>query len=156
MASAVHFRDLPGLAHTHLGESRWFHIEQSMVTEFADLTGDRQWIHIDPKRAAAGPFGGPIAHGYFTLSLATALLWEFFTVDEADQTINYGLNKVRFPAPVPVGARLRLSADCTDVDDVKGGYQLTLALTFEIEHQPKPVCVAESLFRYYGSTGSLT
>ncbi|MDN5794223.1 MAG: MaoC family dehydratase [Intrasporangium sp.] len=154
MANETPYSQLPALAGTHLGESAWHEIDQDRVNLFADATGDHQWIHVDPERAAAGPFGGPIAHGYLTLSLAPVLLEEILIVADAAQIVNYGLGKVRFPAPVPVGARLRLSADCLSVEEVTGGYQVALALTFELEGQPKPACVAEILFRYYGAAAT--
>jgi acyl dehydratase len=140
---------LPDLAGRHLGHSGWHEITQQQVNLFAEATGDHQWIHVDPQRARSGPFGGPIAHGYLTLSLAPALLDEVFHVQGIAQVVNYGIAKVRFPAPVPVGSQLRMAVDCTGVEEVKGGHQLTLALTFEREGQTKPVCVAEILFRYY-------
>jgi len=149
--TAVTATELPGLAGKHLGYSGWREITQQQVNLFADATGDHQWIHVDVERAKAGPFGGPIAHGYLTLSLAPALLLdEILQVDGVAQVVNYGLNKVRFPAPVPVGSRVRLGAECAAVEEVRGGgYQLTLALTFEREGEAKPVCVAEILFRFY-------
>jgi acyl dehydratase len=150
-ATAVTATELPGLAGKHLGHSGWHEITQEQVNLFADATADHQWIHVDVERAKAGPFGGPIAHGYLTLSLAPALLLdEILHVDGVAQVVNYGLNKVRFPAPVPVGARVRLAAECTGVEEVRGGgYQLTFALTFERSGEAKPVCVAEILFRFY-------
>jgi acyl dehydratase len=147
--TAVRADTLPKLAGGHLGESEWHEITQEQVNLFADATLDHQWIHTDPERARSGPFGGPIAHGYLTLSLAPALLDEILDIEGVDQVVNYGLNKVRFPAPVPVGSRVRLVADCSTVDEVKGGYQATFALTFRAEGVDKPVCVAEILFRYY-------
>ena len=145
----VQAETLPKLAGGHLGKSQWHEITQEQVNLFAEATGDHQWIHTDPERARGGPFGGPVAHGYLTLSLAPALLDEILHVEGVAQVVNYGLGKVRFPAPVPVGSKVRLSADCTAVDEVKGGYQTTLALTFEREGGEKPVCVGEILFRYY-------
>jgi len=141
--------ELPTLAGKRLGESDWQEITQERVNQFADATGDHQWIHVDPQRAASGPFGTTIAHGYLTLSMASGLLFEILQVDGAAQIVNYGVGKARFPAPVPVGSRIRLVADCTDVSEVKGGYQATLGLTFERDGGTKPVCVAEILFRYY-------
>ena len=132
-----------------VGESSWHEITQEQVNAFAEATGDRQWIHTDPERAKSGPFGGTVAHGYLTLSLAPALLWEVLEVPEAAAVVNYGLNKLRFPAPVPVGSRVRLAIDLQDVEDVKGGVQAAYGMTFEIEGGEKPACVAEVLFRYY-------
>jgi acyl dehydratase len=147
--TSVKVDELPTLAGRDLGRSNWHEITQEQVNLFADATGDHQWIHVDPERARAGPFGGPVAHGYLTLSLATALLADVLRVDGVAQVVNYGLGKVRFPAPVPVGSRIRVAVRCTSVDQVSGGYQLTLALTFEREGGQKPVCVAEILFRYH-------
>ena len=116
---------------------------------FADATGDHQWIHVDPERAKAGPFGGPIAHGYLTLSLAPALLPEIMTVHGFSMAVNYGCEKVRFPSPVPVGSKLRASFEVQSVDEFEGGAQVTMAATVEREGGDKPVCVAEVVFRYY-------
>jgi acyl dehydratase len=153
-ATTVKAQELRSLAGRELGHSGWHEITQDQVNLFADATGDHQWIHVDPERAARGPFRGTIAHGYLTLSMATALLDDVLHVDGVAQVVNYGLGKVRFPAPVPVGSRIRLSARCLSVDEVSGGYQLTLALTFEREGQAKPVCVAEILFRFYPEKSS--
>jgi len=146
----VVLESLPDLAGRHLDQSRWHEITQEQVDLFADATGDHQWIHVDPDRARTGPFGAPIAHGYLTLSLAPALLDEVLQVDGVGQVVNYGLGRTRFPAPVPVGSQVRMSVDCVTVEEVRGGgYQATLALTFERTGQEKPVCVAEILFRFY-------
>jgi acyl dehydratase len=131
-----------------LGTSDWHEITQEQVNLFADATGDHQWIHVDPERAKAGPFGQTIAHGYLTLSLASVMIWEVLQVSDATVTINYGLNKVRFPAPLPVGGRVRADIACVSVEEVRGGVQVALALTFESEGGGKPACVAEALFRY--------
>lgn len=133
----------------HLGYSDWHQVTQEQVNLFADATGDHQWIHVDVERAKAGPFGGPIAHGYLTLSLAPTLLPEIMQVSGVTMGINYGLNKLRFPSPVPVGSKVRAGATLAGVEDVAGGAQVALAVTFEIEGGTKPVCVAEILFRYY-------
>ena len=133
----------------HLGYSDYVEITQEQVNLFADATGDHQWIHVDVERAKAGPFGGPIAHGYLTLSLGPVLLPEILQVSGVTMGVNYGTNKVRFPSPVPVGAKLRLGATLAGVEDVEGGAQLTIALVFEIEGAPKPACVAEVVYRYY-------
>ncbi|MDQ2754746.1 MAG: MaoC family dehydratase [Actinomycetota bacterium] len=133
----------------HLGYSEWHEITQAQVNLFADATDDHQWIHVDVERAKDGPFGGPIAHGYLTLSLAPALLAEIMTVKGVAMGVNYGLNKVRFPSPVPVGSKLRAGAELANVEDVAGGVQITETVTFEIEGGTKPVCVAEALFRFY-------
>jgi acyl dehydratase len=133
----------------HLGYSEWHEVTQEQVNLFADATGDHQWIHVDVERAKAGPFGGPIAHGYLTLSLTPALLSEILEVSGISMAVNYGLNKLRFPAPVPVGSKVRAGANLDQVEEVSGGVQVTITLTFEIEGGTKPVCVAEILFRYY-------
>ena len=133
----------------HLGYSDYVEITQERVNLFAEATGDHQWIHVDVERAKAGPFGGPIAHGYMTLSLGPVLLPEIMRVSGVAMGVNYGTNKVRFPSPVPVGAKLRLGATLAGVEDVAGGAQITVALVFEVEGAPKPSCVAEVVYRYY-------
>lgn len=134
---------------SHLGYSSWHTVTQEEVNLFADATADHQWIHVDPARAKTGPFGTTIAHGYFTLSLAPVLLAEIMTVDGPRFAVNYGLNRVRFPAPVPVGSKLRCGAELESVEDIEGGCQVELKLTFEVEGSAKPSCVANVLFRYY-------
>jgi acyl dehydratase len=152
-ATVVSIGDLPQLVGKHLGHSGWHEISQKRVDLFAEATGDHQWIHVDPERAKSGPFKTTVAHGYLTLSMSVTLLEDILRVDGAGLIVNYGLNKVRFPAPVPVGSRIRMSADCASVDEVTGGYQVALALAFEREGGEKPVCVAESVLRYHaGST----
>jgi acyl dehydratase len=132
------------------GPSSWVEVPQSRIDAFADATGDHQWIHVDPERAAAGPFGTTIAHGYLTLSLLPVASYEVLPRDpEARMGINYGLNRVRFPAPVPVGSRVRATFEVVAVDEIEGGSQLTLAATVEREGGDKPVCVAEVVFRNY-------
>jgi acyl dehydratase len=140
--------DLGNHVGEQLGASSWHEVTQEQVGLFADATGDHQWIHLDPERAASGPFGGTVAHGLLTLSLAPLLVNEVVDVAGASVTINYGLNKVRFPAPLPVGSRVRASVACAAVDDVAGGKQVTYGVTFEREGGAKPVCVAELLLRY--------
>jgi len=132
-----------------LGTSEWHEVTQKNIDAFADATGDHQWIHVDPERARDTPFGGTIAHGYYTLSLAPSLSEEIFQVEGVAFGVNYGLNKVRFPAPLPVGGKVRMTAKVAGVEDIQGGAQLTLELTFEHEGTEKPVCVAESLARVY-------
>ncbi|WP_320780148.1 MaoC family dehydratase [Streptomyces sp. CRN 30] len=133
-----------------LGHSDWLEIGQERVDLFADATGDHQWIHVDPEKAATGPFGGTIAHGYLTLSLLPLLVPQVFRVEGVRLGVNYGSNKVRFPAPVPVGSRLRATAVLTEVTTVKdGGVQVTAAVTVEREGGEKPVCAAEAVTRYY-------
>jgi len=141
--------DLEARAGTVLGHSAWRTITQSEVDTFADLTGDRQWIHIDPERAKAGPFGGTIAYGYLTLSLATQFLDEVLTVEGAGLVLNYGSNRVRYPAPVPVGSRVRGLVQLQTVEPIAGGVQTVFRLTFEVEGQAKPGCVADIVYRYY-------
>jgi acyl dehydratase len=133
----------------HLGYSDWVEITQDQVNRFADATGDHQWIHVDVARAKAGPFGGPIAHGYLTLALGPGLLPTIIEVRGISMGVNYGANKIRFPAPVPVGSKLRLGAKLLAVEDVPGGVQGTVELTFEVDGASKPSCVAEVLYRYY-------
>lgn len=141
--------DLASLIGKTLGPSDWREVSQADVDTFADVTGDHQWIHIDPERAAEGPFGGTIAHGFMTLSLIPVMIFELLTVEGTSLTVNYGLNKVRFPAPVPVGTAVRGSAELTSVDDIQGGVQGISTMTIERDGGSKPVCVAESVFRYY-------
>jgi acyl dehydratase len=141
--------DLKARIGQHLGYSDWHEVTQQQVNLFADATWDHQWIHVDVERAQAGPFGAPIAHGYLTLSLATQLIVEAVEILGVTMGINYGLNKVRFPAPVPVGSKLRAGIVLAEAEEVGGGVQVVLSTTFEIEGGTKPVCVAEILFRYY-------
>jgi acyl dehydratase len=132
-----------------LGTSDWHEVTQADIDAFADVTGDHQWIHVDPERAKETPFGGTIAHGYYTLSLAPRFTEQIMALEGFTFAINYGLNRVRFPAPVPVGSKVRMSAKVAGLEDIAGGAQMTLALTFEREGGEKPVCVAESLVRLY-------
>ncbi|MCX5203581.1 MaoC family dehydratase [Streptomyces sp. NBC_00237] len=141
--------ELKKLAGTELGISDWISVSQERIDGFADATGDHQWIHTDPERAKDGPFGAPIAHGYLTLSLFIPLFTELLDVRGVTTKVNYGLNKVRFPAPVKVDSRLRLSATLADVTDVAGGVQITVAGTIEIDGSAKPACVLESVTRLY-------
>ena len=149
-ATTVAFGELPSLVGKHLGRSGWHEITQERVNLFADATGDHQWIHVDPERARSGPFGGPIAHGYLTLSMAVVLLDEVLTIDGLDQIVNYGLNKVRFPAPVPAGSRVQVSATLADAEEVNGaGIQATIDAVMRAEGIDKPVCIAQMVHRYY-------
>jgi acyl dehydratase len=132
-----------------LGPSDWLDVTQEQVDQFADATHDHQWIHVDPEKAAKGPFGGPIAHGYLTLSLLVPLVGGIIELEHKSMGVNYGLNKVRFPAPVPVGSRVRLSGTVASVDDVPGGVQVVLDLVMEREGGDKPVCVAQAVYRWY-------
>src|SRR5215218_2424952 len=146
----VDLADLPGLAGRHLGYSSWHDIVQEDVTGFAVLTDDEQWIHVDPERAAAGPFGATVAHGFHTLARFTALLGEILVVEGVATTLNYGVNRVRFPAPARVGQRLRMGLEVLGVEQAGDSIQVLYGATFEVEGQAKPVCVAEVIFRYYG------
>ncbi|HKE65037.1 MAG TPA: MaoC family dehydratase [Micromonosporaceae bacterium] len=134
---------------TELGPSDWLTVDQERINRFADATGDHQWIHVDPERAAHGPFKTTIAHGYLTLSLLPALASTLTRVDGVRMGINYGVNKVRFPAPLPVDSRVRARAEIMSVEDVAGGVQLTTKVTIERDGGDKPVCVAESVSRVY-------
>ena len=150
MTTTVHgiegFHKLVG---EHIGWSEWLVVDQERVNLFADATDDHQWIHVDPERAKDGPFGGAIAHGYLTLSLAPVLLQQVWKVEGMAMGINYGCNKVRFPSPVKVGSRLRLGASVASVEDTPGGVQVTLDLTLETEGSDKPSCVAQVVYRYF-------
>jgi acyl dehydratase len=136
---------LPGLTGELLGTSDWLEIDQERVDRFADATGDHQWIHVDVERAAAGPFGGTIAHGYLTLSLLPYLGAQVFSLETPGAKLNYGVNKVRFPSPLRVGSRIRSHVTMGEVTDLPAGTQLTLRHTIEIEGQAKPACVAETV-----------
>jgi acyl dehydratase len=149
-AITVHgLEELKSLAGTELGTSDWIEITQDRINGFADATGDHQWIHTDPERAAAGPFGAPIAHGYLTLSLFIPLFTGLLEVEGVSTKVNYGLNKVRFPSPVRVGSRIRLTARLAEVEEVPGGLQITVDGTIEIEGGAKPAAVLQSLSRFY-------
>jgi acyl dehydratase len=141
--------ELTSLVGTHLGYSDYHTVTQEQVNQFADATGDHQWIHVDPERAKAGPFGGPIAHGYLTLSMIPVLLGSVMKVDGVAMGVNYGTNKVRFTSPVPVGSELRAGATLASVDEVAGGVQVALDVVVEVKDAPKPSCVAQVVFRYY-------
>jgi acyl dehydratase len=132
-----------------LGTSEWHEVTQEDIDTFADVTGDHQWIHVDPERARDTPFGGTIAHGYYTLSLAPRFSEQILKLEGFAFGVNYGLNKVRFPAPLPVGSRVRMRGKVASVEPIPGGAQLALELTFEREGGDKPVCVAETLARLY-------
>ena len=140
---------LKQLVGTELGTSTPWLVTQEAVQLFAEATGDHQWIHVDVERAKAGPFGGPIAHGYLTLSLLPALLPTIFNVEGASMAVNYGLNRMRFPSPVPVGSEVVCTVTVVAVDDVGGGAQVTLGTVITVVGAPKPACVAEIVFRYY-------
>lgn len=149
MTTTVDYADVAGLAGTDLGHTEWFEITQDRVNLFADATDDHQWIHVDPARAAEGPFGGPIAHGFLTLSLAVKFWSELFDVTGVTTRVNYGVDKVRFVSPVPVGARVRMTAVIAEVTEVRGGYQFAVDQTIEIEGAEKPAVAARGLYRFY-------
>ncbi len=134
---------------TEVGLSDWIEVPQERINTFADATGDHQWIHVDPDRAAQGPFGTTIAHGYLTLSLLPVLAQGVTTVNGVRMGVNYGLNKVRFPAPVPAGSRVRARFEVLSVEDIEGGAQIVSRVTVEREGGDKPVCVAEAVSRIY-------
>jgi acyl dehydratase len=145
----IHIRDLATLAGTAFASPKWIEVTQAQVDEFARATGDHQWIHVDPERAAReSPFQRTIAHGYMSLALVPPLLFELLEVTGARLVINYGANKVRFPAPVPVGSRLRLTGEVVSVEPVEGGFQVLLKVAMEIEGNPKPAMAAEVIYRY--------
>ncbi|HEX3519465.1 MAG TPA: MaoC family dehydratase [Solirubrobacteraceae bacterium] len=141
--------DVKAYAGRELGVSDWQDVTQEKIDKFAEVTGDDQWIHVDPERAKDSPFGGTIAHGYYTLSLAPRFSYDMFKFEGFAFGVNYGLNRVRFPAPMPVGGRVRMRAKLLSVEDIPGGAQIATELTFEREGGEKPVCVAEALSRVY-------
>ncbi|MGI4718920.1 MAG: MaoC family dehydratase [Janthinobacterium lividum] len=150
MPEPVSFDGLPGLVGRELGVSAWFLVDQARIAGFADATEDRQWIHVDPERCAReSPFGAPVAHGFLTLSLLPAMLESAVRIDGMRMGLNYGLNKVRFPAPLPVDSRVRGRWTLAALEPVAGGVQLTWAVTVEAEGGAKPVCAAEFLVRAY-------
>ncbi len=137
-------------AGAELGPTDWLEIDQKRVDQFADATDDHQWIHVDPERAANGPFGATIAHGLLTLSLLPKFMHDLYRVDNVTMAINYGLNKVRFITPVPVGSKLRASSRIERVDKLDAGLQATMVTTIEVEGAAKPAAVVESIIRYVG------
>ena len=149
MKSFEHLSEMQAMVGQSVGTSEWITVTQERVNLFADATGDHQWIHIDPERAAKGPFGTTIAHGFLTLSLLPEMSASAMEVQDTRMGVNYGLGKVRFPAPVPVGSRLRGHFKLTKFEPIDGGAQLTVEVTMEREGSAKPVCVAESLARRY-------
>jgi acyl dehydratase len=150
MTTTVHgLAELKALAGTDLGTGGWLEVTQDRIDTFADATGDHQWIHVDVERAAAGPFGGTIAHGYLTLALLIPLWTELLRIEGIGMAVNYGLNKVRFPAPVPAGAKVRLAARLGAVEDVgPRTVQAVVDLTLELEGSDKPAVVAQAVYRY--------
>ena len=144
------FEGIRALAGRDLGQSDWLEISQEQIQLFADATGDQQWIHVDPERAKTGPFGGTIAHGYLTLALIIPLFGELLELRGVRMSVNYGLEKVRFPSPVPVGSKIRLSGQVVSVDEVAGdGVQMLLDFVIEVDGQDKPACVARAVYRHY-------
>jgi acyl dehydratase len=142
-------QELLGLVGQPLGRSDWAEVTQSQINQFADVTGDHQWIHVDPERAKAGPFGGPIAHGYLTLALIPAALMQILVIDQAAQVINYGLNKVRFPAPVPVGSKLRVALTLAGASErANQMIEATIDVVIELEGGDRPPCTAQAVFLY--------
>jgi acyl dehydratase len=133
----------------HLGYSDWLEIDQQRINLFAEATGDHQWIHVDTEKAAAGPFGKTIAHGYLTLSLANLFLPEIMRVDNISMGVNYGCEKVRFPAPVPVGSRVRGGGEIISAEEVKGGVQVVVRMTIDIEDSERPACVIDTISRFF-------
>ena len=138
------------LSGVELGTSGWMNVPQERIDQFAESTGDHQWIHVDRARAEQGPFGTTIAHGYLTLALVVPLLWELVSFPEDAMVVNYGLNKVRFPAPVPSGSRVRLRATVLGVTAVSGGAEIVLGFAVESDRSDRPACVAEAVYRYLG------
>lgn len=149
MTTTVPFAEIEQLAGTDLGWSDWLEITQERVNTFADATDDHQWLHTDPERAKDGPFGVAVAHGFLTLSLAVRFWTELLDVEDVSAKVNYGLDKVRFISPVPVGSRVRMNAVIAEVEEVKGGYQLAVDQTFEVEGSAKPAVAARGLYRFY-------
>jgi acyl dehydratase len=150
MTTISHPKDLLTMIGQDLGSSPWLDVTQERINIFADATDDHQWIHVDVERAKTGPFGGPIAHGYLTLSLLIPLWSEILDIEDLDLAVNYGLNKVRFPAPVPAGSRVQVSATLADAEEVGGnGIQATIDTVMRVEGADKPVCIAQMVHRYY-------
>ncbi|WP_067675204.1 MaoC family dehydratase [Nocardia miyunensis] len=148
MTEFANLEEFTAAVGTEIGVSDWMTIDQQRVDTFADATGDHQWIHVDPEKAAHGPFGGPIAHGFLTLSLSVPLVNQATSVGGVRLGINYGLNKVRFITPVPVGGRIRARVSLDSVREIPGGVQAERGVTIELEGADKPACVAESIVRY--------
>jgi acyl dehydratase len=142
--------EVKAYAGKELGVSDWLLVTQEKIDEFAAVTGDDQWIHVDAERAQQSPFGGTIAHGYFTLSLAPRFSYDMFNFEGFAFGVNYGLNRVRFPSPMPVGGKVRCTVKVAEVQEIPGGAQTTMEMTLEREGGEKPVCVAETLVRAYG------
>ena len=147
--TTIDVADLGGYVGKVLGSSSWWTITQEQINAFAHTTGDHQWIHVDPERAGSGPFGTTIAHGFMELGMAVGMLFEVVQVTGAKMILNYGVNRVRFPSPLPVGSRIRATIEIAGVEDVQGGVQVTYRATVGTDGAAKPCCVADILFRYY-------
>ena len=144
-----HPRELLAAVGQQLGPTDWLDMAQERINLFADATGDHQWIHVDPERAKDGPFGATIDHGYLTLSLANLFLPQLIEVQNVSMGVNYGCDRVRFPAPVPVGARIRGSGEVVSAEEVKGGIQVIVRITVEIEDSERPACVVDTISRFF-------
>ena len=149
MRSFAKLQDLQSMVGQDIGVSEWIEVSQKRIDQFAEATGDHQWIHVDPLRSAKGPFGTTVAHGFLTLSLMPEMFASAFAIDDVRMGVNYGLNKVRFTAPVPAGKRLRGRFTLKGFDAIDGGAQLTVTVTMELEGSDKPACVAESISRRF-------
>ena len=145
----VAYSDLAGVAGADLGSTDWMTIDQPRIDRFADATDDHQWIHVDPAKAAEGPFGATIAHGYLTLALVNRFLPELITVTETSMGVNYGCEKVRFPSPVQVGSRIRGTGQVISVEEVSGGLQVVVRVNVEIDGGDRPACVVDTISRFY-------
>lgn len=141
--------DLLGAVGQHLGYSDWLDIDQERINLFADATGDHQWIHVDPEKAAEGPFGSTIAHGYLTLSLANLFLPQIMEVRNTSMGVNYGCDKVRFPSAVPVGSRIRGGGEVISAEEVKGGVQVVVRVTIDVEGSERPACIIDTISRFF-------
>jgi acyl dehydratase len=141
--------ELPALAGRRLGPTEWREMSQERVNEFADVTEDHNYIHVDVERAKSSPFGGTIAHGYLSVALLAPISQELLSVTDATTSVNYGMDRLRFPAPLAVGAEFRGAGEITEVSEIKGGMQVKATFALEVKDQPKPALVAECLFRYY-------
>lgn len=141
--------DLPNLAGRTMGPTEWSTVSQEEVDAFADLTNDHNFVHVDPVKAKDTPFGGTIVHGYFTVALLAPASQAFMAVEDASLAINYGFDKLRFPAPLPVGAQYRVTGEFLAVDEIKGGFQINLRLSVEVDGAAKPALVADAVYRYY-------
>ncbi|MFF8725412.1 MaoC family dehydratase [Streptomyces sp. NPDC015171] len=150
MRSFASLDEFSAAAGEHLGHSPWLRVTQEQVDQFAGATGDVQWIHTDPERAATGPFGGTIMHGYMTLALLPAMMRAIFDIEKVDMGVNFGLDKVRFPRPVPVGSRVRGGAKLSGVRQTPSGHLAAVRMTVEVEGEPRPVCVADTLSLFVG------